>query len=166
MIINELFMNIIVIRVDEFSIGVTKLDITTILKIQSFSMGMLIFRQKSFQFFTPRLKTWQPVIPYSALWSKTFCWTKALQFLWSDFYWLSQSLIFLCCNFYFPFFLQKKLLLFFVLMQFDWARHYLDPWELCWKICISPILLFSLVLNQAHLRYLRLDVFKNQVSPN
>ena len=84
------------------------LHITTILKIQSFSMGMLIFRQKSFQFFTPRLKTWQPVIPYSALWSKTFCWTKALQFLWSDFYWLSQSLIFLCCNFYFLFFLQKN----------------------------------------------------------
>ena len=112
---------------------------------------MLIFRQKSFKFCTPRLKTWQPVLPYSALWSKTFCWTKALQFLWSDFYWLSQSLIFLCCNFYFLsffFFCKKKLLLFFVLMQFDWARHYLDPWELCWKICISPILLFSLALDQ------------------
>ena len=90
------------------------------------------------------------------LWSKTFCWTKALQFLWSDFYWLSQSLIFLCCNFYFLFFLQKKLLLFFVLMQLDWARHYLDPWELCWNICISPILLFSLALDQAHLWYLTL----------
>ena len=27
-------------------------------------LGMLIFRKKSFQFCTPRLKTWQPVLPY------------------------------------------------------------------------------------------------------
>ena len=38
---------------------------TSILKIQSFLLGMLIFRQKSFQFCTPHLKTQQPVLPYS-----------------------------------------------------------------------------------------------------
>ena len=38
--------------------------ITPILIIQQFSLGMLIFRQKSFQFCTPLKKTWQPILPY------------------------------------------------------------------------------------------------------
>ena len=41
------------------------LPITPILKVQSFPLGVLIFRQKYFQFCTPRLKTQQPVLPYS-----------------------------------------------------------------------------------------------------
>ena len=39
--------------------------ISPILKIQNLSLGMLILRQKSSQFCTPRLKTPQPVLPYS-----------------------------------------------------------------------------------------------------
>ena len=34
------------------------------LSIQQFPLGMLIFRQKSFQFCIQHLKTWQPVLPY------------------------------------------------------------------------------------------------------
>ena len=41
------------------------LPISPILTIQSFPLIMLIFRQKSFQFCTPRLKTWQPYWAYS-----------------------------------------------------------------------------------------------------
>ena len=43
------------------------LPIISILKIQKFPLSMLIFRQKSFQFCTPRLKTPQPVLPYSSI---------------------------------------------------------------------------------------------------
>ena len=41
-----------------------QLAITPILKMQSFPLGMLIFRQKSFQFCIPRLKNRQPILPY------------------------------------------------------------------------------------------------------
>ena len=34
------------------------------LKISNLYLGMLIFRQKYFQFCTPHLKTQQPVLPY------------------------------------------------------------------------------------------------------
>ena len=48
------------------------LPINPILKILLFSIGMLIFRQKSFQFCIPCLKTQQPVLPYSIIsqWTK------------------------------------------------------------------------------------------------
>ena len=39
------------------------LPITPILKIQKLPLGMLIFRQKKFKFFTPPMKTRQPVPP-------------------------------------------------------------------------------------------------------
>ena len=46
------------------------LPITPILKILKIPLDMLIFRQKSFQFFTPHLKTQQPVLPYQNTYKK------------------------------------------------------------------------------------------------
>ena len=43
---------------------VLRLPVSPILKIKKISLGMLILRQKSFQFYIPRLKTPQPVLPY------------------------------------------------------------------------------------------------------
>ena len=50
------------------------IPINPILKIQKFPLGILIFRQKSFQFCIPRLKTRQPVLPYCAVCMKLNKW--------------------------------------------------------------------------------------------
>ena len=42
----------------------SNLTINPILKIQKFPFGMLIFRQKYFQYCIPHLKSRQPVLPY------------------------------------------------------------------------------------------------------
>ena len=47
------------------------LPITPIFKVQSLLLGILIFRQKSFQFCTPCLKTWQPVLSYCTVITET-----------------------------------------------------------------------------------------------
>ena len=44
-----------------------------ILKILKIPLGMLILRQKSFLFYTPRLKTPQPIMPYYVALILGFC---------------------------------------------------------------------------------------------
>ena len=56
-------INFLITSFSKMMLNFWYLPIAPILKIQWFPLSMLFFRQKSFQFCTPHLKTWQPVLP-------------------------------------------------------------------------------------------------------